>query len=43
MSKLKKWFDRHPRKSIFDPTDDRLELIVVHMITQKGRPHGYEK
>ena len=43
MSNLKKWYDCCTRKSIFDPTEDRLELIVVHTAPRKVCPHGYEK
>jgi hypothetical protein len=42
-SNFKKWYYFCTRNSIFDPTEDRFKLIVVHMVTQKGRPHGYEK
>ena len=42
-SNFEKWYYWRTRKSIFNPIEDRLELLIVHMVTQKGRPRGSEK
>jgi hypothetical protein len=41
-SNFKKWYYFCTRNSIFDPTEDRFKLILVHTVPRKVYPHGYE-
>lgn len=43
MSDLKKWYYSCTRNSIFDPTKQCLEIIVILTVAQRIGPHGFEK